>query len=85
MTEPDMTPEQSAAAWETCELSCTRGFRPDVRRFPTRDGISLLSARRTAVISGASILVLSYHLKPVSMVLGSVSPAMAFTAASTHL
>ncbi len=39
----------------------------------------------SAAMAGSSILVLSYQWKPVSMVLGRVSPFMALTAASTHL
>jgi sugar/nucleoside kinase (ribokinase family) len=39
----------------------------------------------SGLISGASMLVLSYQWKPVSMFLGNCSPLIALTAASTDL
>ncbi len=40
---------------------------------------------RSGLISSESMLLASYQKKPVSMTLGSSSPLIAFTAASTHL
>jgi len=47
--------------------------------------VSCDQSYRTAVIFGSFMLLLSHHMKPVSMIFGIFSPLSALTAASTVL